>query len=110
MALVDGVQVSHRGERHYSQPWGLKRGLPGASSRSVIVRANGKREIIPSKRDFVMNRNDRLVLQTSGGGGFGDPKSRPPELVLEDVLDGKVSARCAREQYGVEIKGGRIQL
>jgi N-methylhydantoinase B len=109
VALVDGVQVSHRGERHYSQPWGLKRGLPGASSRSVIVRANGKREIIPSKRDFVMNRNDRLVLQTSGGGGFGDPKSRPPELVLEDVLDGKVSARCAREQYGVEIKGGRIQ-
>jgi len=45
-------------------------------------------------------------VETTGGGGWGDPIEREPELVALDVLEGKVSARAAREDYGVALVGG----
>ena len=33
---------------------------------------------------------------TTGGGGWGDPLEREPELVLRDVIEGKVSPEAAR--------------
>jgi N-methylhydantoinase B len=35
-----------------------------------------------------LRRGDTLVIQTPGGGGYGDPADRPPELVERDRLDG----------------------
>jgi N-methylhydantoinase B len=40
---------------------------------------------------------------TTGGGGWGDPLEREPELVRHDVIDGKVSPEAAREHYGVVL-------
>jgi N-methylhydantoinase B len=40
---------------------------------------------------------------SAGGGGFGSAFDREPELVLEDVCEGKVSLNAARERYGVVI-------
>jgi len=45
-------------------------------------------------------------IETTGGGGWGDPLEREPELVALDVLQGKVSARAAREDYGVVLTEG----
>jgi N-methylhydantoinase B len=45
---------------------------------------------------------------SAGGGGYGDPLARDPELVLADVLDDKVSVEAARELYGVVIRKGVI--
>ena len=39
-----------------------------------------------------------------GGGGWQDPKTRPAEWVLEDVVDEFVSIAAARELYGVEVR------
>jgi N-methylhydantoinase B len=44
-------------------------------------------------------------VETTGGGGWGDPLEREPELVALDVREGKVSARAARERYGVVLAG-----
>ena len=45
----------------------------------------------------------RVVVDTPGGGGWGDPFSRPPELVLRDVRDEVVSVAAAARDYGVVI-------
>jgi N-methylhydantoinase B len=42
-------------------------------------------------------------VETTGGGGWGDPLEREPSLVLLDVVQGKVSERAAREAYGVVL-------
>jgi N-methylhydantoinase B len=39
-----------------------------------------------------------------GGGGWEDPRTRPPDWVLEDVIDGFVSIEAARELYAVAIQ------
>jgi N-methylhydantoinase B len=42
---------------------------------------------------------------TTGGGGWGDPLEREPELVQRDVIEGKVSLEAARSDYGVMLTG-----
>ena len=37
-----------------------------------------------------MERGDTLIIRTLGGGGYGDPLKREPDLVLGDVLNGLV--------------------
>ena len=45
-----------------------------------------------------MNRGDRVIVETPGGGGYGDPRAR--KSVAEDVAGGKVSREAARVVYG----------
>jgi N-methylhydantoinase B len=95
--LADGVSFTHRGERHFSAAPGVAGGGPGASARSVIRRADGREEVIPSKALTVLNKGDRVVVETPGGGGYGDPKLR--RTVQDDVANGKVSPAQARDIY-----------
>ena len=37
------------------------------------------------------------------GGGYGDPLERDPAMVLDDVLDGFITAEHARDDYGVVL-------
>lgn len=95
--------TTFRGERHYTRPWGLFGGLPGYSSKVFIIRKNGEKEVIPSKRDLIVEAGDQIHLFMAGGGGYGDPLKRKEEFVLQDVLDRRVSVESAIEDYGVVI-------
>ena len=67
----------------------------------VIRRAGGGgEEVIPSKTVTTLRKGDRLVIETAGGGGYGDPRGRTAEQVGEDVRNGKVSEEAARAAYG----------
>jgi N-methylhydantoinase B len=44
-----------------------------------------------------------IELITTGGGGWGDPLLRDPDLVRWDVVRGLVSEQAAREVYGVQL-------
>jgi N-methylhydantoinase B len=100
--LVDGVVMTHRGERHYNAASGSHGGLPGLVAHSVLRRAKGgPEEIVRSKLVTVMNAGDRLVVRTAGGGGYGDPILRDPAAVQEDLRNEKISVAAARETYGL---------
>src|SRR3984957_4636505 len=90
--VLDGdISFSHRGERHFSAAAGLNGGQEGARARSVIHRADGNEEVIPSKIATTLHPGDRLTVETAGGGGYGDPRQRRPERLAADIADGKVS-------------------
>ena len=46
---------------------------------------------------------DEIGYESAGGGGYGDPLERSPELVLRDVLDERVTYESAEQEYGVSI-------
>ena len=101
--ILEGeIKFTHRGERHYCAARGYAGGSEGAMSHSVIVRAGGETEIIPSKLVTELRKNDRLIIETAGGGGYGAPSSRPREQVLADIRDGKISEETAEETYGLK--------
>ncbi len=103
-ATTTDVMISHRGERFASAPWGLHGGAPGRSAFAFILRRDGGREELPSKKMIVLHPGDQLWEYIAGGAGYGDPLDRDPARVLADVLDGKVSREAARESYGVVIE------
>jgi N-methylhydantoinase B len=97
-------QVSIYDDRHTSSPWGIGGGLHGGRSRKRLLRADGPVADLPGKADFVdVLPGDRLVFETAGAGGWGDPFQRPPAAVLADVEKGFVSAEAARRDYAVVL-------
>jgi N-methylhydantoinase B len=98
--LGDEVTLTHRGERHLSAPKGSCGGGDGAKEISQIFRATGEVEYVPSKIVTQLRRGDRLLVQTPGGGGYGDPKSRAQTRLQEDVEGEKISLDAARTFYG----------
>jgi N-methylhydantoinase B len=50
-----------------------------------------------------LGEDDVFYLRFPGSGGYGDPLERDPEDVVEDVVNGTVSPRSAREVYGVPV-------
>ncbi len=100
------VTVSYRGDRHFLPPWGLDNGKAAKPWVAVICRRDGEREEIPSKAVFTLRAGDQLLIYAAGGGGFGDPLDRDPARVRSDVVDRKVSASAALEEYGVVLEAG----
>jgi N-methylhydantoinase B len=47
-------------------------------------------------------------MESSGGGGFGEPLERDPALVAQDVAEGYVTREAATATYGVVWTGGAI--
>lgn len=81
-------------------------GEPGARGRKWVERADGTTEVLPSKvHDVDVGKEDVLHFVTWGGGGWGDPLERDPELVALEVRRGLVSAEGAR-RYGVVCDAG----
>lgn len=91
-------------ERGRVAPEGLLGGREGALFNSVIARARGGVEELPSKGGYVVvNRGDRVSIRPAGSGGYGSPLEREPERVLDDVRNGYVSSQAARDLYGVIV-------
>ncbi|MCZ7590461.1 MAG: hydantoinase B/oxoprolinase family protein [Gaiella sp.] len=102
------VSFTIRENRHYTRPWGLYGGLPGALSVAEIHRRAGGVESVPALGMYTLSTGDRIVCRCSGGAGYGDPLEREPELVLADLLDHKLTLAEAREEYGVVVADGAV--
>jgi N-methylhydantoinase B len=100
--LADGT-ISIHDERWLTYPWGVNGGEPGMRSTKRLVRVDGSEEWLPAKCEGIkVTKGDLLHFNTWGGGGWGDPYDRDPELVRADVARGLVSVEGAR-RYGVVI-------
>ncbi|MAG97731.1 MAG: methylhydantoinase [Rhodospirillaceae bacterium] len=103
--LSDGF-ITHENERHEDVPWGIFGGQPGATGRVEIfnIADPTKRTKMPAKFSGMRVREgDVHVFYGPCGGGYGEPLERPPEQVLEDVLDDFCTLEHAREVYGVVV-------
>jgi N-methylhydantoinase B len=99
--LSGEVILTHRGERHKLPAAGVQKGDSGALARGVVHRINGQSEEIQSKLVTTLRAGDRLVVETPGGGGFGNPLARNRTEVDADLRNGKVSKASARSLYGL---------
>jgi N-methylhydantoinase B len=96
-------------DRDRAGPHGLAGGMPGSKSQYVLL-SEGQEKVVSSKCTVELKPGEGISYRTSGGGGYGPPNERDPQLVLRDVLDGKVSAERAKELYGVavDVKKGKV--
>ncbi len=97
-------------ERNVIPPWGLKGGKPGAKGEFYIIKGGKKKIKLKSKCTVTLSGGDVFLAKTPGGGGYGNPFERDPERVLQDVLNGLVSEKSARKEYGVVVRKGELNL
>ena len=91
--------------------WGLRGGKAGASFKVTVDPGGPNERVLPGLVDDEPIPAGTLVrVETTGGGGWGDPLEREPELVALDALQGKISANAAREEYGVSLAGSESAL
>jgi N-methylhydantoinase B len=78
-------------------------GGKAAKSGQVLIYRNGRAEpeLLYKTENRPLDAGDRVRMSTAGGGGYGDPRERPIELVERDVLRGFVSTESAHDDYGV---------
>lgn len=100
--LDDNVTFNCYSDRFRIAPWGLFGGAAGKTTEFVIER-DGERISIPSKSNVPLRKGDRLRIDTAGGGGYGDPRQRPRELVLADIANGYITETEAHEVYGIRM-------
>jgi N-methylhydantoinase B len=98
--LEPGVIAIHD-DRWFVPPWGVNGGKPGARARKILEKADGSQTIVGNKvEDVRIEAGDVLHFITWGGGGWGDPLERAPELVAKEIRQGLVTSEGAKT-YGV---------
>jgi len=98
-------------EKAVLPPFGVCGGEAGARNR-FWVRRDGQ-GISPSPLPgkvggFPLLPGDLLLMESSGGGGFGDPLERDPALVAADVAEGYVTREAAEAAYGIVWSGDGV--
>ena len=103
---ADKSVISYICDRERAVVWGTNGGLPSMPHGLTIRRAGADDDewLGSVFSDVSINSGDVFSRPTAGGGGFGDPLEREPEMVLRDVIDDYVSVDRAAVDYGVVLK------
>jgi 5-oxoprolinase (ATP-hydrolysing)/N-methylhydantoinase B len=104
------ITASQCTDRHRVKTWALFGGREGRNGATLIQSKGRKdwRTVVEAfdKRssskfsNIPLKSGDRVRLEVSGGGGYGDPKQRDPALIKEDIREGFITAAAARGVYG----------
>jgi N-methylhydantoinase B len=99
----DHMTVVIPSDGHHVPPQGVHGGGPGSAASTYKVERDGSRHKQPNVCTVELEIGERIYGLDCGGGGYGDPHSRDPMRVLEDVLEGWVSEKAAEDIYGVVL-------
>ena len=91
-----------RSDRQKYAPYGLHGG-ESSSTGSITVTQDGETKTMPSKFLMDVGKGDSIRVVWPGGGGWGDPKTRDPQMVLQDVIEEKVTPERAVNVYCVAL-------
>jgi len=85
-------------------PWGVAGGRDGTPNLCVVFKHGEEPKFVRKVGGLRLVRGEKVSLRSGGGGGWGSPLERDPELVLWDVKNEYITLEEAREIYGVIIK------
>ena len=99
---ADHTQLVIFGDGDVEPAFGLLGGGPG-SLNAVKLRYPDGSTHVPRSLDLITDVPRGTVYHqlAGGGGGYGDPRKRAPEVVAREVRDGIISPEAARKHYGM---------
>ena len=110
--LAPEMTVSALMDRTKTQAWGLFGGGQGAKG-GIFVKKKGDTRFRTFSEAFgtisnskfsriVLQKGDQVMLQSPGGGGYGDVAERPDESLETDIRQGFASPDRTRQIYRAE--------
>ena len=101
--VLEDAMIIRRFDKSRFPPGGVAGGANGAGGR-FVVRVGAKDEIeTRASGRYDLKAGDRFLLQSAGGGGYGDPRERDAASVAADVAEGYVTREAAKEIYGKSV-------
>ena len=102
--LADEAVFTIRSDRRAHLPYGIAGGKSGTPSFNIL-NPGPQQEVLPVLpwESTELRKGETVLHIQPGAGGYGDPVERDPRLVLEDVLDEKLSIDYVKREYGVVI-------
>ena len=101
--LLEDAMVIRRFDKSKYPPGGIDGGANGGGGRFVVRLGTPDELETRASGRYDMKAGDRFLLQSAGGGGYGDPHKRDASAVTRDVAEGYVSRDAAKTIYGKDI-------
>jgi len=108
VSAPETVVTARNRNRSVMGSWGAAGGAAGRVSTFTLNPGRAGETALGNTDLVRCGPRDVIRVVGPGAGGWGDPFSRAPAHVLEDVRRGKVSPESAAEDYGVIIRDGAI--
>ena len=104
LTLLTDTNVSIITGRPFTGPYGLDGGKAGETDLASVAFPGQ----VPERKigGCAVPGGTRLVMTTSGGGGYGDAAERSLELIAWDLLNGYITPEAAEREYGVTVDAG----
>ena len=99
----DGCFFTCAYTRNKHRPWPLAGGREGSPNYAEVIRRDGSVEEYAVVTALEVNEGDVIRIHTGNGGGYGDPRLRARELVLDDLRNGFLDPGSARTVYGTDV-------
>jgi len=96
--------------RNKFPPWGVAGGMNGTPNYCVIYKQGEEPKIVRKVAAVKLRKGDMVSLRSGGGGGWGDPLERDPELVRMDVKNEYITIDIARKIYGVVLDPVTLEI
>ena len=109
--LAEEARFTVLSDRNVLPPYGVLGGGAGAPNRFAVNSAG--QEIVPGEipgkiANHPLRRDDLVISESSGGGGYGDPLDRSLNDIQHDLQQGYITQEAARDVYGAIFAGGLI--
>jgi len=95
-----GAKITPTGDGVENAPYGLGGGGSALPNSYLIERAGQRMKLGATDAHIELLPGDRIICNSAGGGGYGDPKLRPHLEIQRDVNYGYVSLDTAKRLYG----------
>ena len=98
------IDVGYVSDGVINKPKGVRGGMEGGGAEQYLRRKDGSLDELERWGLVKVREGESIVSVTCGGGGFGDPQDRDPDMVMKDVAEGIISPDRASRIYGVAIE------
>lgn len=98
--LLEDATVIRRFNKTKFPPKGVAGGREGMRARFVVRVGTDKEYETPASARVEMHQGERFLLQSAGGGGYGEPRERDRAALDRDIAEGYVSKDAAVKDYG----------
>src|SRR5439155_1528559 len=97
--LLEDATVIRRFNKTRFPPSGVAGGHAGERARFVVRLGTSQELETTASARVEMRAGERFLLQSAGGGGFGDSCKRDRAALDRDVAEGYVSAEAVKKDY-----------
>ncbi len=89
-------------ERTKVPGWAAQGGKQGLPNGVTITYPDGKQKKIGKITGLQLPKGSKIAIHCGGGGGYGDPMKRDPELIKQDLKEGYISEQFAKDNYALQ--------